>query len=262
MRIALTIAGSDSSGGAGIQADLKTFAAHRVYGASAITAITAQNTAGVTRVVPLDADDVTAQIEAIAADFKIDATKIGMVATAAIAEAVAAAIEALELPLVVLDPVLIATSGDRLLDREALQTMVTELLPRAFVVTPNRPEAEVLSGLMIDSAARARDAARRIHEHGPSAVIITGGHGTESESVDLLFDGEEFMEFAVPRVVAGEVHGTGCTYASAVAADLALGRTLPESARAAQRFVASAIDHGRVAIGSGRAVLDHFWNRP
>ena len=176
MRHALTIAGSDSGGGAGIQADLKTFAAFGVYGTSAITAVTAQNTLGVTAAAALSADLVTAQIEAIAGDIRIDATKIGMLATAAIVEAVASAIEELDLPLVVLDPVMVSSSGERLLDEDGIQALRLELLPRARVVTPNIPEAEVLSGCRIGSADDRRRAAERIHQMGAAAVVITGGH--------------------------------------------------------------------------------------
>ena len=176
MRTALTIAGSDSSGGAGIQADLKTFAAFGVYGASAITAVTAQSTKGIEAALALDADLVTAQIEAVAGDFTIDATKIGMLANAAIVEAVAAAIAELDLPLVVVDPVLVSSSGERLLDEDGVRALCAELLPRARVVTPNIPEAEALSGRRIQSMDDAREAARRIHDMGAAAVIITGGH--------------------------------------------------------------------------------------
>src|SRR5947209_5411530 len=175
MRVALTIAGSDSSGGAGVQADLKTFAAFGVYGASAITAVTAQNTEGVAATAPLAADLVTAQIEAVAADFTIDATKIGMLATSAIVEAVVAAIDELELPMVVVDPVLRSTSGAALLDDDGLQALVAELLPRAFIVTPNLPEAEAISGTRISSMDDAQEAARRIHDRGATVVVVTGG---------------------------------------------------------------------------------------
>src|SRR5438067_4386569 len=180
MRTALTIAGSDPGGGAGIQADLKTFAAFGVYGASAISAITVQNTLGVDAVAPLSADLVTAQIEAVAGDLAIDATKIGMLANAAIVEAVAAAIQEMELPLVVVDPVLVSTSGQRLLDDDGVQALCAELIPLARVVTPNITEAEALSGKRIDSMDDARDAARRIHDMGARAVIITGGHRNEN----------------------------------------------------------------------------------
>ena len=265
MRVALTIAGSDSSGGAGIQADLKTFAAFGVYGASAITAITAQSTKGIEAGVPLSADLVTAQIEAVAGDLTIHATKVGMLANAAIVEAVAAAIAGLDLPLVVVDPVLVSSSGERLLDEDGVRALCAELLPRARVVTPNIPEAEALTGRRIQSPDDAREAARRIHDMGAAAVIITGGHGlsdhAEGSVVDLLFDGHAFHEFRVPRVDSRHTHGTGCTFASAVAAGLALGRDLPDAAARAQQYVAGAIAHAP-GIGHGRGPLEHFWEHP
>jgi hydroxymethylpyrimidine/phosphomethylpyrimidine kinase len=270
MRIALTIAGSDSSGGAGIQADLKTFAAFGVYGASAITTVTAQSTRGIEAALALEADFVTAQIEAVAGDFAIDATKIGMLANAAIVEAVAAAIAELELPLVVLDPVLVSSSGERLLDEDGVRALCAELLPRARVVTPNIPEAEALSGRRIQSMDDAREAARRIHDMGAAAVLITGGHRgrTKNEErergagdvIDCLFDGHAFHEFRVARVESRHTHGTGCTFAAAVAAGLALGRELPDAAARAQQYVAGAIAHAP-GIGHGRGPLDHFWER-
>ena len=265
MRTALTIAGSDSSGGAGIQADLKTFAAFGVYGTSAITAITAQNTVGITAASVLSADLVTAQIEAIAGDIAVHATKTGMLGTAAIVEAVAAAIEALDLPLVVVDPVMVSKSGARLLDDDGVQTMCAELLPRAFVITPNLPEAEVLSGTRIVSLDDTRDAARRIHGMGPRVVVITGGHcaGTgpgEDEIVDLLFDGQAFAEFRTPRIDTPNTHGTGCTFASAVAACLALGDAPAQAVARAQEYVAGAIRHAlAIGRGHGHGPLDHFW---
>jgi hydroxymethylpyrimidine/phosphomethylpyrimidine kinase len=267
MRHALAIAGSDSGGGAGIQADLKTFAAFGLYGTSAITAVTAQNTRGVMAVAPLSADLVTAQIEAVAGDIRLDATKIGMLATAAIVEAVASAIEELELPSVVLDPVLISSSGERLLDEDGVQTLVLELLPRVRVVTPNVPEAEALSGCRIASALDRRRAAARLHEMGAAAVVITGGHATRSSDadvVDLLFDGKTFTEIRTPRVATDESrrpHATGCTFASALAAGLALGEPLAVSATRAQRYVAGAIAHC-MSVGHGAPVLNHFWQIP
>jgi hydroxymethylpyrimidine/phosphomethylpyrimidine kinase len=260
MPTALTIAGSDSGGGAGIQADLKTFAALGVYGTSAITAVTAQNTVGVTASIALEADFVTAQIEAVAGDITIHATKIGMLANAAIVEAVVAAIEELELPLVVVDPVMIAKSGDRLLDEDGILAIRGELLSLARVVTPNLPEAEALSGRRIQSLADARDAARTIRKMGARAVIIKGGHGTSSEVVDLLLDGEAIYEFRTTRIDTRNTHGTGCTFASAVAAHLAHGRTLAEAAERAQRYVAGAIAHG-LSIGHGHGPLNHFWEQ-
>lgn len=272
MRTALTIAGSDSGGGAGVQADLKTFAAFGVYGASAITAVTAQNTTGIVGVEPLSADVVTAQIEAVAGDLAIHATKVGMLATTAIVEAVAAAIEELELPLVVVDPVLVSSTGSRLLDADAVQALCRELLPLARVVTPNLPEAEALSGKRIRSADDAREAARRIRGMGARAVIITGGHaqGTShaaprsshdaprTEVLDLLLDGDAVHEFRAPWIESPPLHGTGCTFASAVAARLALGATLADAARDAQQFVGGAIRHAQ-AVGRGRVPLNHFW---
>ena len=260
MRTALTIAGSDSGAGAGIQADLKTFAAFGVYGTSAITAVTAQNTLGVAEVAPLSADLVTSQIEAIAGDIELHATKIGMLATSAIVEAVAAAIEELDLPMVVLDPVLVSSNSEPLLDRNGTQTLVAELLPHSYVVTPNLPEAEALSGCRIQSLDDRRRAASRIHDMGASAVIITGGHAAGAEIVDLLYDGKTFTEFRTARVDGRRPHGTGCTFASAVAAGLALGRSLDDSAGRAQAYVAGAIAHA-VPVGRGALVLDHFWQR-
>ena len=213
MPTALTIAGSDSSGGAGIQADLK-----------------------------------------------IDTTKIGMLATAAIVEAVAAAIEELELPMVVVDPVLVSSSGERLLDADGVQTLISELLPLARAVTPNIPEAEALSGCRISSANDARKAASRIREMGAATVIITGGHGSGTEVIDFLCDHDDFTELRVPRIGGGHVHGTGCAYASALAAGLALGQSLPESARHAQAYVAGAMKHA-LKVGRGAGLLDHFWQR-
>ena len=259
IRTAMTIAGSDSGGGAGIQADLKTFAAHGVFGTSAITAITAQNTVGVTAAQALSADLVTAQMEAVAADIHVHATKTGMLATAAIVEAVAAAISELDLPLVVVDPVMLAKSGDALLDDDAVSAMREELLPRALVVTPNIPEAEVLTGMVIRSLDDAREAARRIHRFGASAVVVKGGHGEGAELVDLLFDGRDFHEFRTPRIETRNTHGTGCTFASAIAARLALGEPLVQAVAGAQAYVAGAIQHA-LAIGHGHGPLDHFWN--
>ena len=262
MRVALTIAGSDSSGGAGIQADLKTFAALGVFGTSAVTAVTAQSTAGVIDALTLSADFVTAQIEAVAGDIEIHAVKTGMLSDAAVVEAVAAAIKALDLPLVVVDPVIASSSGARLLDADGVRMLCAELLPLAHVVTPNVPEAEALSGKRIGSDADLKEAARRIHDMGASAVIITGGHrspATDHRSlsvVDLLFDGHVFTDFLVPRIDMPNVHGTGCTFAAAVAAHLALGRSLAEAAELAQKYVAGAIGRS-FAIGKGGRVLGH-----
>ena len=258
IRTALTIAGSDSIGGAGIQADLKTFAALGVYGTSALTAVTAQNTTGVTAVMAVSTEVVTAQIEAVASDVTIHATKTGMLVNAAIVEAVAAAIEALDLPLVVVDPVMVAKSGDRLLDDDGVRALCAELIPRALVITPNIPEAEVLSGRRIASVSDARAAAEEIYQHAGTAVLVKGGHGDGPELVDLLFDGERFTEYLTTRIESRRTHGTGCTFASAIAARLALGDSLIEAIAAAQSYVGGAIRHAP-ALGHGQGPLDHFW---
>jgi hydroxymethylpyrimidine/phosphomethylpyrimidine kinase len=260
VKTALTIAGSDSGGGAGIQADLKTFAAHGVYGTCAITAVTAQNTLGVTTFEPMPADLVTAQIEAVVSDIGADAAKTGMLANAAIVEAVAAAIEDLDVPWLVVDPVMIAKSGDRLLDDEALGAIKSELLRRAFVVTPNVPEAEALSGVTIRTDEDRRVAARRIVALGAANVVIKGGHLPAAEIVDLLYDGHQFLEFRAERVPGRHTHGTGCTFAAAVAAHLARGRTLQEAIPLTQQYLAGAIRNGP-DLGKGHGPMNHFWVR-
>ena len=258
MRTALTIAGSDSGGGAGIQADLKTFAAHGVYGTSAITAITAQNTLGVTSWQALPADLVTAQIEAIAGDMGADAVKTGMLANAAIVEAVAAAIESLQLPLVVVDPVMIAKGGDRLLEEEAVAALLAELLPRAHVVTQNVPEAEVLAGMSIESVADMREAGRRILARGPRVVLIKGGHLGGAESIDVTCTASETFEIRGPRIDTRHTHGTGCTLSSAIAANLARGLSDREAIERAREYLEGAIRHAP-GIGRGHGPLNHFW---
>ena len=261
MPTALTIAGSDSGGGAGIQADLKTFAAHRVYGTSAVTAITAQNTEGVMGVLPIPTEMIVLQIETVAADITLDAVKTGMLATAAIVEAVAATIEELDLPKVVVDPVMVAKGGDRLLDADAVSAVRTELLRRAYLVTPNAHEAAVLADCRVESLDDARLAAERIAALGARAVIVKGGHLDTIEAVDLFFDGREFHELRAPRLVTRSTHGTGCTFAAAIAANLALGLPLFEAVRQAKIYVTEAIRHAP-AIGRGHGPLEHFWNRP
>lgn len=258
MRVALTIAGSDSSGGAGIQADLKTFAAHGVYGVSAITAVTAQNTTGVTASAPLPADMVTAQIEAVVSDLGVHAAKTGMLANAAIVEVVGAAVADLDIPFLVVDPVVVASSGDALLDDEGLLAMKDELIGRAHVITPNIPEAELLSGVTIRTDEDRREAARRIFKLGPMHVLITGGHADGDVIVDLLYDGSVFTNYASPRVTGPHTHGTGCTLAAALTAQLALGRSLPEAIPLAQEYIAGAIRHAP-GLGRGSGPMNHFW---
>jgi hydroxymethylpyrimidine/phosphomethylpyrimidine kinase len=258
LRTALTIAGSDSSGGAGIQADLKTFAAHGVFGTTAVTAITAQNTLGVMSATPLAADLVTAQIEAVVSDIGVHAAKTGMLANAAIVEAVAAAIEDLEIPFLVVDPVIVATSGDSLLDDEGFVAMKALLIRRAHVVTPNVPEAQLLSGVTIRTEQDRREAARRIWALGPVHVVITGGHFDSEEIVDLVYDGEVFTDYATARVAGHHTHGTGCTFSAALTSHLALGRSLHDAIPLAQHFVAGAIRHAP-GLGRGAGPLNHFW---
>jgi hydroxymethylpyrimidine/phosphomethylpyrimidine kinase len=268
VRIALTIAGSDSGAGAGIQADLKTFAAHGVYGISAITAVTAQNTLGVTRAAPVQADLVTAQLEAVMSDFSAHAAKTGMLANAAIVEAVAAAAQDLELPYLVVDPVIVSSSGDPLLDDEGVMALKKELVGRAHAVTPNIPEAEVLSGISIRTEEDLREAARRLFTLGPVHVVITGGHARQTSSVssagmpdrivDLVYDGDVFTEYATVRVAGRHTHGTGCAFSAAITAHLALGRSLHEAVPLAQAYVAGAIGHAP-RLGGGSGPINHFW---
>jgi hydroxymethylpyrimidine/phosphomethylpyrimidine kinase len=266
VRIALTIAGSDSGAGAGIQADLKTFAAHGVYGVSAITAVTAQNTTGVMRAEPMQADLVTAQLEAVMSDFGAHAAKTGMLANAAIVEAVAAAAQDLELPYLVVDPVIVSSSGDLLLDDEGVLALKKELLRRAHAVTPNIPEAELLSGVSIRSEQDRREAARRLFALGPVHVVITGGHTPQAWNqpsagdliVDLVYDGEVFTEYTSERIAARHTHGTGCAFSAGIAAHLALGRSLHEAVPLVQAYVAGAIRHAP-RLGAGSGPINHFW---
>ena len=258
MHTALTIAGSDSGGGAGIQADLKTFAAHRVFGTCAITAVTAQNTLGVTMWRAVASDLVTAQIEAVAGDLGVDAVKVGMLANAAIVEAVAAAIAELDLPHVVVDPVMIAKGGDRLLEEEAVAAIRAELLPLAHVVTPNVPEAEVLSGRTIRSVDDMRTAGERILGLGPRVVLVKGGHLEGPESIDVVCTAHEVFELRGPRIDTRHTHGTGCTLSSAIAANLALGLDDRPALSRARDYLDGAIRHAP-GLGRGHGPLGHFW---
>jgi hydroxymethylpyrimidine/phosphomethylpyrimidine kinase len=254
MRTVLTIAGSDSGGGAGIQADLKTLAAHGVFGTSAITAVTAQNTMGVTASVALPPDLVVAQIEAVAGDIGADAIKIGMLANAGIVRAVAGALRRLSPRPIVLDTVMIAKSGDALLDEAGVESLRQDLLPIATVVTPNVPEAARLTGLSIATPADLATAARRLVGMGARAVIVKGGH-LDGPAIDVLFDGETTIELTAERLPGRHTHGTGCTFSAALAARLALGDDLPAAARAAKSYVTAAIarapnlGHGHGPLG-------------
>ena len=256
MQTALTIAGSDSGGGAGIQADLRTFQAHGVFGTSAITAITAQNTMGVRAVETLPIAIIAAQIEAVADDFTIAATKIGMLATSDIIRAVAAAITKRGLSPVVLDPVMVAKGGDALLAPEAVAALRDELLPLATLITPNIPEAEVLTGRTIVTVADMREAAAQLRERGVRAVVIKGGH-LDGPAVDVFADEHGIEEFIALRIQTPHTHGTGCTFSSSAAARLALGDDLRTAVRGAKAYVLRAIErapglgHGHGPLGIG-----------
>jgi hydroxymethylpyrimidine/phosphomethylpyrimidine kinase len=258
--IALTIAGSDSSAGAGIQADLKTFAALGVYGASVITALTAQNTRGVAAIHAVPAEFVAAQIDAVFSDLAVGAVKIGMLAQRGVIEAVAAGLGRWKATSVVLDPVMVATSGDRLLAPDAVEALKRELLPHARVVTPNLPEAAALLGAEIAADEDAMQAqAERILALGAAAVLIKGGHAEGPYSVDFLFDGQQMTRYASKRVATRNTHGTGCTLSAAIAAGLATGLDLAAATRRAKDYVTDAIAAAdRLGVGHGHGPLHHF----
>lgn len=257
MRTALTIAGSDSGGGAGIQADLKTFAAHGVYGTSALTAVTAQNTLGVTAWEPVSTPLVVAQIEAVVADIGADAVKTGMLATAGTVLAVADAVRRLGLRNLVVDPVMIAKGGDRLLETSAVDAVRSDLVPLARVVTPNIPEAEVLSGITIGSLDEMREAGRRIQALGPRVVLVKGGHLEGTESIDVAVTSGGIEAFRAERLTTRHTHGTGCTLASAIAANLALGLDDMDAIGRAKAYVTDAIRRAP-GIGRGHGPLGHL----
>ena len=257
---ALTIAGTDPGGGAGIQADLKTFAALRVYGFSAITQVIAQNSSRVFRAAPIDPKVVAAQIEAIAMERKPNAIKIGALATASIVKAVAGALEEYRLAAPVVDPVLVSSSGTRLLSKKGQKALIADILAHARVITPNIPEAEILSGIKIAKPADAHEAARRFVKMGARAVVIKGGHfNADTDAIDLLYDGRSFIAMKAERI-AGDAHGTGCAFSAAIAAYLARGRNLESAVRGAKEFVTAAL-RASFRFGKGRQLLDHFAER-
>jgi hydroxymethylpyrimidine kinase/phosphomethylpyrimidine kinase len=256
MPVALTIAGSDSGGGAGIQADLKTFGALGVYGASVITAVTAQNTLEVTGIHDLPADFVALQLDTVARDLPIQAIKTGMLSNPAIIRAVSARLQSLAIERLVVDPVMVAKGGAALLRKEAEVELIQGLLPLAYVVTPNLAEAEVLAAMPIRNLDEMEQAARRIHARGPRYVVVKGGH-LEGPPVDILFDGRTFQYFEGRRIETTSLHGTGCTFASAITAELAKGAEVTEAVRSAKVFISDAI---RLAepIGHGFGPTHHF----
>lgn len=254
----LTIAGSDSGGGAGIQADIKALSANGVFAMSAITAITAQNTEEVTGVFELPLPIIAAQIDAIFDDFDVAAVKTGMLSSAAIVDVVAKRLKAQHVTTLVVDPVMISKSGHPLLQPDAIDAVKTLLLPLAFLVTPNVHEAQALSGVEIQTLADARRAAKVIHGLGCKHVVIKGGHLASDRATDLLYDGRFFNVLKGEYIATPHTHGTGCTFASAVAAHLARGRPVLDAVQAAKAYVTEAIRHG-LAIGHGHGPTDHFY---
>jgi hydroxymethylpyrimidine/phosphomethylpyrimidine kinase len=258
--VAATIAGSDSGGGAGIQADLKTFAALGVYGVSVITALTAQNTRGVTGIHEVPAEFITAQIDAVFSDFNVGAVKIGMLANAKAVAAVASGLDRHKQSNIVLDPVMVATSGDRLLEADAIEQLRRLLIPKALVLTPNLPEAAALLDTTIaEDEAVMRHQAHRLLKLGAKAVLIKGGHDTGPESIDLLVEPDRTTRLSAERIATRNTHGTGCTLSSAIAAGLANGQSLTDAVRGAKSYVTAAIAAAdRLAVGSGHGPVHHF----
>jgi len=254
----LTIAGSDSGGGAGIQADLKAMSANGVFAMSVITAITAQNTEEVTDVFELPPSIIASQLDAVFDDFEVAAVKTGMLSSTTIVEIVVKMLNLQKIATLVVDPVMVSKSGHPLLRPEAVDAVKTQLLPLAFVVTPNIHEAQQLSGVQITSLADARRAAKIIHGFGCKHVLIKGGHLLSERATDLLYDGRFFNVLKGEFIETRHTHGTGCTFASALAAHLARGRSVLDAAQAAKAYVTQAIRHG-LAIGHGHGPTDHFY---
>ena len=261
MKQVLTIAGSDSGGGAGIQADIKAMSANGVFAMSVITAITAQNTEEVTEVFELPTSIIEAQIDAVFDDFEVAAVKTGMLSSAEIVTAVAKMLRPQKVANLVVDPVMVAKSGQALLKPEAMEALKRDLIPLALVITPNVQEAEHLAGLPIKTLADARQAAKAIHKLGCRNVLIKGGHLLAERATDLLYDGRFFNIFKGEFIDTPHTHGTGCTFASAIAAQLARGKALPDAVQTAKTYVTEAIRHG-LAIGHGKGPTNHFYFLP
>ncbi len=257
----LTIAGSDPSGGAGIQADLKALSANNVFGMSIITSITAQNTCGVSSVFHLPSSIIQAQLDAIFSDISVTTIKTGMLATVEIMTTVSHALATQRIEHLVVDPVMVAKGGHVLLDNEAISTLKNTLCPQATLITPNIHEAEVLSGTTIKTLAEARNAAKIIHQLGCQHVLITGGHLPEQPGTDLLYDGRFFRMFKAEYIQTKNTHGTGCTLASAIAAQLAKGKSMADAIEAAKSYTTEAIRHG-FSLGQGHGPTDHFYFLP
>jgi hydroxymethylpyrimidine/phosphomethylpyrimidine kinase len=257
--VALTIAGSDSGGGAGIQADLKTFAALGVHGTSAITAITAQNTVTVTDILELPIEIIRAQIDAVVIDMKVDAAKTGMLASSAIIEAVASAIDAHAIRNLVVDPVMVAKGGATLLRDDALDALRNLLLPLAAVITPNLPEAELLLGRPVRTLDDRRQAARDLVALGPRVAVVKGGHA-EGDAIDIFWDGAQLVELRAPRIATTNTHGSGCVFSAAIVAGLAKGHDPLDAVREAKNFISSAIEQA-LEIGHGHGPVNPTFRR-
>jgi hydroxymethylpyrimidine/phosphomethylpyrimidine kinase len=255
---ALTIAGSDSGGGAGVQADLKTFLACRVHGMSAVTAVTVQNSLGVSGIYELPPHAVSEQIESVAADIGVDAAKTGMLASAPIIEAVASTVRRLGIAPFVIDPVCASQHGDPLLQPDALAALREVVIPLATLVTPNLGEVRLLTGIEVHDRTDMADAARALHDLGPHWVLVKGGHLPEGDAVDLLYDGSSFTEFTAPRHDTKHTHGSGDTLASAITAALARGLDVPAAVRFGKWFVSEAV-RGSFPLGTGLGPVDHMW---
>jgi hydroxymethylpyrimidine/phosphomethylpyrimidine kinase len=254
--VALTVAGSDSGGGAGIQADLKTFAALGVHGTSAVTAVTAQNTLGVSEYVELPLHVIRAQIDQVVGDLEPAAVKTGMLSSSEIIELVAAAVAELRLPNLVVDPVMVAKGGARLLREDAVATLRERLIPLAAVITPNLPEAEMLLGRRVESLAEREQAARDLLRLGCRAVVVKGGHA--EGAADAFYDGRALLRLEAERVPTGNTHGSGCTFSAAIAAELARGAGLVEAVREAKTFITGAIRHS-LEVGHGHGPVNPMW---
>lgn len=257
MKKVLTIAGSDSCGGAGIQADLKTFSAHKVYGMSIITAVTVQNTQGVFAVHDIPADMIKKQIEVIFDDIHVDAVKIGMVSKTETIEAIADTLSKYSVQNLIIDPVMVSKSGFHLLQPEAKEALINYLLPMATLVTPNLPEAEVITGLKISTLEDMKKSADLIRKIGPKYVLIKGGH-LDGEATDILYDGNEFIYYNSPRINTKNTHGTGCTLSSAIASNLGNGLPMKEAIEKAKLYITGAIENS-FPIGKGVGPVHHFY---
>jgi hydroxymethylpyrimidine/phosphomethylpyrimidine kinase len=260
MKKVLTIAGSDSSGGAGIQADLKTFSALGVFGMSAITALTAQNTLGVQGIFEIDPQFVGKQIDSVMNDIGADAWKTGMLSNAKIVQKVADRASFYNIELLIVDPVMVAKSGDSLLNSKAKSTLISKLIPIAYLITPNLHEAQILTDMEINNKNDVQESAVKIVEMGAKNVVIKGGHLHEvNESIDILYDGRKFIEFSSPRINTINTHGTGCTFASAIAAELAKGEDIKNAVHIAKAYLTNAIQRAdNLLIGKGHGPTDHL----